>query len=406
MNPDLALHVLSLPGAQRFIDKILQTLQDGISIILVYPDDQVGNSLEEALIKSLNGNKSFLESELLDLCTNPRQEPFLFLKDAFSDMDQCGYLEKVVEERSLPDVMILKGIRICPPDIQDKWIQTMVRWAEACRSSGGVKTMILMLPADIATKKKLPPSDIRLVYQIWAGLPSALEVRLLCRLQADEINAEGLWREFLLSSLAGNDIGLCEWLWDDVFSSPDRIVKSIAGYANEQGWTPDSVNGWMNSWKPKPAGLDFWLMPTDKNFYHLCQKMTLYTPEYGEEMNPAILAVNGKANGIDHRIWRAQAALILPMIDDVRRKICDLMTAGHGDGWAVINGEVFSPPLELGNLKVVFDTLDITSVERKEWREDVCHTWKLRNLLAHYETVSFADFEKFWKLYIKVQRLS
>lgn len=156
MNPDLALHVLSLPGAQRFIDKILQTLQDGISIILVYPDDQVGNSLEEALIKSLNGNKSFLESELLDLCTNPRQEPFLFLKDAFSDMDQCGYLEKVVEERSLPDVMILKGIRICPPDIQDKWIQTMVRWAEACRSSGGVKTMILMLPADIATKKKTP----------------------------------------------------------------------------------------------------------------------------------------------------------------------------------------------------------------------------------------------------------
>jgi len=402
MNPNLAFHIFSLPGAQRFVDKILQTLQDGISVILVYPDDQVGNSLEDALINSLNGNKSFLESDLLDVGTNPRQEPFLFLQNVYSVLSQYGYLEKAVEERSLPDVMILKGIGICPPDIQDKWIQTMVRWADACRSSGCVKTMVLLLPAAIATHKKLPPSDIRLVYQIWAGLPSALEVRLLCRLRADEIQAKGLWREFLLSSLVGNDIGLCEWLWDVVFKPPARIVESIVEYANEQGWKADTINGWMNSWQPKPAGLDFWLMPTDKNFYPLSQKVTLYTPEYGEEMHPAILALNGKTSSINHRIWRAQAALILPMIDDVRRKICDLLTLVHGNGWAVINGETFIPPLEMGNLKTWFDGKYVTQDERKTWREDVCHALKLRNQLAHYEMVGYADFEKFWKLNNKV----
>ena len=111
-----------------------------------------------------------------------------------------------------------------------------------------------------------------------------------------------------------------------------------------------------------------------------------------------MLALDKKDPEINHRLWRAQAALLLPMVDDIRRRVCNYFCATLGDDWAYIDKELLSSPVELGKLKTYFDKLPDNSWEKRQWGNGINQTWMIRNDLAHYTPISYNAFYELWIL--------
>ena len=397
MSPDLSTAVWSLPGPRKFIQKIGQDLRRGVSQIIFSPTSSQVASFKESLLECLEKD-CFLRSETIDLSSSTQLEPFDLLQATFPGLSGSQYLEKSVEAPDLPDVIFLENLAHGSTGYIQDWINAIDRWAEACRSSGSMHSLVLLLKMVDPAKLKLPSKDVRLNYRVLAGTPSSLEVRLLCRMATDEIDAENQWREFMLASVAGNDFSLVDLLWDEVFNPVESIIKALKIHGKNNGWQK-SNDFFPRNWRPKPPGFDLSLSPNEKSFGYLGSGLTIYTSEYGEEIHPCLLALNNMEQEIVHRIWRAQASLLLPAVDDVRRRICNYFTNKYGEDWAIIDKKLFASPLELGELKTFFDySLSDASWEKRQWGSGVYQTWNIRNDLAHYTPVSYIVYEKFWRL--------
>lgn len=113
---------------------------------------------------------------------------------------------------------------------------------------------------------------------------------------------------------------------------------------------------------------------------------------------------------VDHRVWRGQAAVLLPMIDQIRIALSELLTRrdpswpeyrdkrearfGGGDGktaaelWTIesfLEGHTFDP-----GLRRLGPTVEAIRL--------------IRNSLAHYRPVEWAGFEQVCKIYTSMRR--
>ena len=397
MSPDLSTAAWTLPSCRQFMRKIGLDLRDGVSLVIFFPPSADMQAFKRSLLDYID-RELYLKTDFKDLSCFDGIPPFDFLCQIFPGLMKSQYLEKAVDSPDLPDVILLEGLSQCANTTVQNWINTIARWAEACRSSGARHSLVFFLTLEDFSFIKLPPTDVRLKYRILAGFPSALEVRLLCRMETNEIDAENQWREYILSSLAGNDLFLCEHLWEEVFNPAESINDALIQYATKNGWNKNTTNTHFHNWRPKPPGVDLTFSPNEKTFSLLSSGISIYTPEYGEEIHPGFLALNGGEKEISHRIWRAQAALILPMIDDLRRRICEYFTSKYGNNWAILGNEILIPPLEMGELKTYFETLPSNSYERRQWGFGIHQAWWIRNELAHYKPISFRVFCELWRL--------
>ena len=395
MPPDLSAILWTLPGPRQYIRKMSQDIKNGVSQIIFSPRSMSAYSFRESLLESLEKDL-YLRAYPLDLSSSGESVPIEILKAHFPCLSDSLYLEKAVESDDLPDVILLENSGSSLTRIQD-WINAIDRWAEACRSSGAKHSLILILESVNPAELKLPPKDIRLNYRVLAGFPSSLEVRLLCRMAADEIDAENQWREYILASLAGNDLSLIALLWDEVFNPVESIIKTLRIYGENNSWKTNR-NGNSRNWRPKPPGLELSPRPDEPSFELLSSGRTIYTSEYGEETHPVLLAVDKKEQEIIHRLWRSQAALLLPTVDDIRRRVCNYFCATQGENWAFIDQELLPSPVELGKLKIYFDKLPDSSWEKRQWGNGINQTWKIRNDLAHYTPISYSAFYELWRL--------
>jgi hypothetical protein len=112
---------------------------------------------------------------------------------------------------------------------------------------------------------------------------------------------------------------------------------------------------------------------------------------------------------IEHRLWRGQVTLLLPMVDSIRFALCERWTARFGDDWP----SRWQPPLAEEEAKAVKHTpyasgwghiksllLDRSIYELDRERtslRQVSHAHYVRNSLAHYRPVTFQDFEILWQ---------
>ena len=411
MLSSLTSSLWELPGPRKFLQKMGQDLQDGVSQVILYPPGASLYGIKHELLRSIERDH-FLDVRVIKASSRDGdgignlEDPFSILCQEFPEAADFGFLERVIEEYNLPDVILVENLENCQKSVQTAWMQTLKRWIQAAQASGSRHSLLLLLPADAAMRLILPQPDVRLGYLVWAGIPTSLEVRLLCRMKTEGFDFEGQWREFLLASLAANDIGLCEHLWDVITCSKAEVIEALNSFARKQGWSGEHLNILLRGWKPRPPGLDLRITPQETGFSLLSQGITVYTAEYGEEINSAALAALGKVEEIEHRIWRAQAALLLPMIDEVRRRICNHMTANYGDNWAEIDRQIYRPPLEWGKLKIFFENLSRQFPEKDRWGSGIKQACWIRNQLSHYNPIQYNTFRDFWNLSVSVRRNS
>lgn len=383
---------MSAPGVIHFRRQLITDLADGYSVIcLTSEGDPIGLlSQLQADLRASDYNYSIIDPNY-----NAQDDdwPVDVLRRQL-DLPAAGSpvynLQQFMLEMALPELIVVIGLDQLGP-ARRRWMQFFANWAQAAHSiastSGRQPSRILtaFCPDD---SDELPPEETRMRrYWEWS-LPSAIEMTLLCRMRAvqesETIGPRALWREATLPVLAGNDPALLSFLWDDVYKEFDHLLDRLGQYAAARNWTLQTLRTWgidefvrRQSSPREPERLDqvgrrLWARGVLGN-----------TPEYGPLLSSAALAVMGEIESIRHRLWRGQATLTLPLVDQMRLHACrQLATRSQ----AVSGGDYMEWSPLLDALRARHDPY------LYRLRQYVEQARNARNTLAHYKLIRYDDY--------------
>lgn len=423
MMMDLYSQLFQLPSGQQFLSGVLGDLGRRCSVVVLMPVGVDPSVVSRVIQEEIRRRDFYLvEISLPDLPSDysPAVALSTTLELQWDRDDTSRTVTNLVLSNDLPDIIFLEGFADTPADQRKKWINFIEDWSRASQHATDngryPAACCLFIPA-AELPMQAPAGNVYLSVRWWWGFPTALEVQLLCRFGDwtqfefnDDIES---WREYLLSSVVGNDIFLAEYLWDKLEGDMDTLINHLQSYAGRRGWTNEEI---------KQSGVEFisFSANKDKKFATpdllewnklWSRGMLSWTPEYGLELHPAALVVLGRKGELGHRIWRGQSNLLLPLLDGIRLKLCDNLTHRYGSDWPVKwiapiyseeETEVRNSPLacQWGHLEYLLRNCQHLRGERR-WLSVVTPARKIRNELAHYRPVSFDDFRQ---LYYEWQR--
>lgn len=386
-----------LPRLRGMIRQITEDVQNGNSLWILFPPWIQIADFQQAIFQEFEHLQ--LARELLDLSTYEGDSAATFLRQAFPSLAKYQYLEQMVNDPTLPEGIFISNMDECSTEKLADWVDVPRRWSNACRTQGAKHSLVLLTHASISKRLKLPPSDAQFSYRYLITYPTALEMRLLCRNGSDTLDALTLWRENLISSVAGPDINLGESLWEVAAEPFERILESLNQYAFWMNWTEPEIRERLRDWHPRNIQYLCYQNPKDANWELFGEGITWFTPEYGEEIHSAALALMDKTEEIRHRVWRGQAALILPMVDEIRLRICTALANTYPHRFSDPAIDSGNGIWEIGELKNNILKLPSNDRFRIHWSNIVNSAWRIRNQIAHYQPISYSQFQYFWSYY-------
>lgn len=392
-----------LPSVRRFLQTTERALRGGHNVWVLLPRGVDPFYFADLFLSYLEG-PGRMSVDIVDLTTVGESEPFDVLREIvgrWQDVTTCRFLEDLAGSPvPLPEVLLLKP-REETPALDSAWLVAIERWVVACRHHAPDQRRKLCIVALADALLQVPKSEVTVTVQKWWGIPSALEAQLACRLVAfgEEEGPVSLWREYLIPSLAGNDLMLGEYLWDVVIKSEDEILSALIDYAMRRGWRRKDAEEVVREWRPlRPGGGEGQFSRQMYSFW--ARGWIVYTLEYGGEIHSALLALleDEKGREIAHRLWRAQTSLLLPAIDNVRINLCEQLTRFYGQVWTSwADKQENSLYPELGLIEAALRKGPIPEQERHRWLRIVQIARAIRNKLAHYSPISFQEFAEFWE---------
>ena len=404
-------HLRELPTVREFLHNVGDTLRQGISVLLLTTPVYATDTLEECLRGILLQHDLLFDEIDLMLQLDP-DKPFDVLRTAiFWDETQhqnCRTLEDVLSSEGLPDVLFVRNLT---PDLAahcTNWLDLIWNWSETVHGMIGLRSsrtpaflMCLALPPGELPLRENP----RLRITWWWSMTTALDVRMLIRLQQRPDSnislAESIWREYVLPPLAGADVEIVSCLWEPILLNIEGLFPHLCHLAAARGWTAEKLRAWRaedflfpRNFVQQPT------LPLSKRERILWSVGALdYVDEFGLTLSSAALAVLGDEDGLRHRLWRGQAALVLPTLDELRIQIAEELTRLMGITWIVdwLQAErsradqLITLPLavEWGELEIALHKAPYHS---KAMLPAVQHARSVRNRLAHYQPVSYHDY--------------
>jgi hypothetical protein len=289
-----------------------------------------------------------------------------------------------------------------------KWRTTcdsIQRWARLHRSSA--KAVPAFCAVLVSPPREAIPSEDANLRVFWGHrIESAIDVRTWCRTTPDSVDPlQTSYRDHVLPSLSGSDVGLAVQLWPRIYDDPDpSIVEACADYGTSRGWTGPAIRAAVNSLNvfkgPGPG-----LVPTQMS--PACERLWLlgyiqWSPEYGAELHAAAQALLGRPHQIGRRVWRGQITLAFPLINHLRASVCDYLTTAYGNEWP--NWTPILEPAEREALKESPRNCQLGHLcrllDQRRRRGDrlmgqlYCLSIALRDMrneLAHYRPIAFSE---------------
>lgn len=322
--------------------------------------------------------------------------------------------------KNLPEVILLDGIENLDEPKQRLWFRLLRQWAQLSQnlpSQSSAPPALCLITRSARVPSDTIESDVRLAVHWWWGFPSTLELMLLCRLAGAESSSrrsDVQWQEHLLPALAGGDVALLAKLWTESPAKIEQVVSCIQEHAQERGWTREKLREWgaaefVNASVHRNGRLTE--APPGSARLLWAHGAAHATEEYGIELHSAALSVLDYKSELQHRLWRGQAELLLPILDGIRLDLCSYLTRLYGRDWPV---KWFQPehpreaaavrenPLacEWSYLDWLVRECSALQQERR-WLPLITPASRVRNTIAHYRTVSCGEYElvldQYWR---------
>lgn len=407
-----------LPSVARFVDRVVEGLTGAEaggaggqrrSVIVYLPSGvdplDVGDMVRYEL------DRRQVRTGLVSLSDYGQLPPLAGLGEHFRLADVPATCEALVGSigEQFPEVLLLEAMEQLEATALAAWARLIEQWAQTAHGRANKGEPFAALCAIVPAERLALPqgSEMQLFLQLhyWWGLPAAAELQQIWReipLAEADPHVER-WRDAILPAIAAGDAALLELL-AVCQGRTGEIIDCLQQYAASRGWTvellraagaeryvelmrrPDGARQ-----KPSAAEAALWSVGA-----------LLWSPEHGVELHPAALVLLDNCKELEHRIWRAQAALVLPRIDQLRRFLCAQLTARYGADWPWRFAEpdndyelqlVRKDPLlcGLGHLARLLHPQGPLG-KHSRWHTLVANARDLRNRLAHYQTVTLEEY--------------
>lgn len=356
------MNVWSLPGPARFLGAAVEAFKDGMNVVVARPQTQpadLAGALEEALYAA-----SFRVERVV---RDDDRLPLNLLYDQLVD----GEREDV--QRSIAGFCksLRPGLVVIVPGIRetawDEWRKLLLEFEHVTRSMSAFDRPLLLLEVVGIDAGRHLEGALAVRTFTWRGIVNELDMNVFVE---DLFRGRGVPHGRILLRTIGRLAG-----WD--FELAEILSEEL----------PASV------YAPGPLLRD------------LCKRGVLDAPQHdswesgGRQIiddlairHPALLALNGDHSGeLEMRVWAAQAAEILPLVEIARRDIIERMRARVAPPFA-FGEETFADlnDLEIGRLSHLAHKRRLPEQIRSElvsWKE-------VRNSLAHLQPLRAVEVDE------------
>ena len=402
----------SLPSTQAFVHAVTDDGDSGVKVVLL--PDNVSREMVGRLVRNRLAALQLGVSRLFDPGeASPVSASGKAMNAVWPSPRTLRTVNNLLRCENLPDILYVH--RIGP---RLAWIEFIEHWASEyrrLRNSGNSTIPSLCVIAKLKDFDfALPEPTLGLTFHWWCGFPSMLEVRLSCRIASEQFGRDDTttsrWREYVLPGLVGGDVQLAEHMWGRVSGSTDQAIESLAEYWDhlEHTEVSDSIDDAIEVVK---ANRESYVgrQELPQHLWRLWAGGGLVsTREYGLEIHPALLAHHERRTSVEHMLWRGQSELLLPIVNEIRLRVCQDLTETYGSDWPVKwvpphfehdIEEVSRSPLgtELSHISYLIQNLGIRNhhhdLYQKRFLGDLVLMAKtVRNEIAHNNPVSYQDF--------------
>jgi hypothetical protein len=396
------------PSVREWIERAGQAVAAGDSVFLAFPATVACDPVLDAAARAAEGRGCTVAE--IDLSRmDVRLPPLIALGTALGfEPAAVASIGALVAAPGAPDVVVAREFGCLPAEPACRWVRLVEQVARASTAQPARGPAFLLAAGGLVTISCLPRSTTDVRVQWWHGFPSATELRLACREGAAESShpARQLWREHVLCSIAGNDATLAVMLWDAVFESTAAIDRVLQEYASKVGWTPAALEqAGVRDFRPAPLLRRSPEPPGQRELWAI--GALSQTEEFGLELHSAAAATLGLSALWQQRIWRAQLAFALPLLEDIRVRLCERLCGTWGSTWpfrweppdseeerreaeasALAESWGFLAHLYRNVPALARDSRIVSLVVRGHY---------LRNELSHSRTILFPDFKALYE---------
>ena len=400
---DIESAVESLPFARAFRDEVASGLRGRATLILI-PDTVSREMVKRVVLNRLDAlNVTAREVSAPGVGDSPPVAVAGALGVTWRSPSAPRNAANLILCEGMPSVVYVHRVAR-----RADWTEFIEDWARESRAnpaSPGLCVVAKLRDFDCAA----PSVDSGVSVRWWRGAHSALEMRLACRATNREVGDDrclSAWREHVIPALAAADAQLAERLWEDVCEPFDAVLECLREYARSCGWSSE-WEGAVADAIAEIGGMDATGAdrPPPESLRSLWASGGLaFTEERGAEIHPALLAICGRRDAIEFMLWRGQAELLLPMLNEIRMKACAEFAASFGEDWPTRWRQTNDAPnhlnAELGFIddlfKFVGDGRGHSLNAARRLKPLVSLARGLRNKLAHNEIVPFTQFRALW----------
>lgn len=349
------MKVFELPGPRTFVEGLCFHVRSGANVVAAMPS-AAAPDLEAAFRFSLGSSWNFRSC-----IPGPQDDPLSFIA-RHADIPgerRPTSVAKLAGDEAVHGVVF--WVRDSDSLNLKVWFRFLEEFSSASRALDDASRGVVVFAAKGRTPSSLPANDVTLRVARWDGVVGPLDTLLFAATCVPE--GRGPWRRrFLLASCAASvgswDLELCERLAreeDRYIVAPQPVLDEIA---RERNWTGDTEEAWHRG--------------------------TCATFEGEQCMHSALAVATGRSDLVDRRLWAAQAAAILPMLEqrrldlipDVKRHVQGPLRDKEGN-------TIDLRDLELGGMAYFLSKSQApTALKRTMWQ-----LRDIRNCLAHSEAL-------------------
>ena len=409
--------VFQLPTVQRFLDRVVDDLIEGKSPVVLLPLGIEPEDVWAQVFAKLDSRRFTYRSVYVsDLPSGAPPVSSIANELGISWPDPTysrtpSNLIKLMHDSEILDIICLREVSVVNSDI---WLQFLHEWnQENTRLVDQDKNLkpkpLLIIDEAASILGNLPNNVSDMTIRWWWGIPTSLEMRLLCRTldSSESTSISGNWREHLIPSLSGNDVSFAEYLGTSVEGAQQELFASLRDFGIQMKWDAGKLEEWgANIFLDSRATYlkDNGSVPP-REFRRLWANGVLWhTPEFGLELHSAALSLMDRGKDFQRRVWRAQIELLSPIVDDLRVTICGDLTQAFGGGWPLWIEPKFPDDVEdlrndpytiqWGHLEHLLEHCPQLRNHDPSFLKQVKTARRIRNYLYHYKVIQFSDFDR------------